>query len=139
MGDVCDGTGRSGRVWHDAYKASLSSNTLYTKKEDGTHIIAKPPIENCFSVPDRFGFRIVVKTPNQPEKHYAFFFGLSAFNQWVYLKYHASKDQKVLHNLDPDYTKFLYYDECEKFEKYPQLVKAYPKSYSSKGYLNLNK
>ena len=138
MGDVCDGTGRTGEVWHDTYKRGLSSNTLYTKKGDGTHIFVDPPIEGCFSVPDRFGFRIVVETPNQPEQHYAFFYGMSAFNRWTYLKYHAREDQEVLHNLDPDYTKFLYPVECKEFEQYPQLVKAYPKSHSCKGYLYLN-
>lgn len=139
VGDVCDGTGETGEVWHDTYKMGLDSNIIYIKKDDGSRIIVTPPIENCLSVPDRFGFRIVVKTPNQPQKHYAFFLGISAFNQWTYLRYHAKDETKVLHNLEPDYTKFLYYDECESFEKYPELVKAYPKSYSTKGYLNLNR
>ncbi len=139
VGDVCDGSGRTGEVWHDTYKMGLDSNILYTKNADGTHNIVVPPVENCFSVPDRFGFRIVVKTPNQPDQHYAFFYGISAFNQWARLKYYARDDQEVLHSLDPDYTKFLYYEEQMEFEKTPQLVKAYPKSYSNKGFLNLNK
>ena len=136
VGDVCEGTGEIGTVWHDAYKKSLSSTQLYTKNEDRTHITIEPPYDNCFSVPDRFGFRLVVKTPDTPEQHYAFFYGISAFNQWTRLQYYAEEGQEVFHNLDPDYKKFLYWDECQEFEKYPELVKAYPKCYSQEGFLN---
>lgn len=139
VGDVCDGSGRTGEVWHDTYKMGLSSNTLYTKNEDGTCTKVNPPVENCFSVPDRYGFRIVVKTPNQPEEHYAFFWGISAFNKWTYLMYHAKEGQQILHSLDPDYTNFLYGDECKEFKEYPKLVKAYPKCHSNKGFLKLDK
>ena len=139
VGDVCDGSGTTGEVWHDTYKMGLSSNELYTKNEDGTHEKVEPPYENCFTVPDRYGFRLVLKTPNEPDKHYAFLYGISAFNQWQQLKYYAEEGQEVLHSLDPDYTKFLYSDECFEFEKYPELVKSYPKSYSRKGFLDINR
>lgn len=139
VGDVCDGSGDTGEVWHDTYKMGLDSNILYVKNEDGSCTVVEPPVDNCLSVPDRYGFRIVLKTPGEPEKHYAFFLGISAFNQWTYLKYHAREDQEVLHSLDPDYKNFLYWNECEEFEKYPKLVKSYPKSYSRVGYLKLDK
>ena len=139
VGDVCDGSGRTGEVWHDTYKMGLRSKTLYTKNEDGSRVLVEPPVEDCFSVPDRYGFRVVLKTPHEPQQHFAFFYGISAFNKWTYLKYNAKKGQIVLHSLDPDYKNFLYHDECDDFEKYPQLVKAYPKCYSQKGYLNLGK
>ncbi len=139
VGDVCDGTGKTGEVWHDAYKDGLSSIRLYTKNEDGTRNYINPPIEDCFSVPDRFGFRIVVKTPNEPDKHYAFFYGLSAFNKWTYLQNNAQDGQQILHSIDPNYRNFLNAYEREEFEQYPKLVKAYPKSYSREGFLKLDK
>ena len=137
VGDVCDGSGKTGEVWHNTYKNCLKSKTLYNKNEDGTCTLVKPPIENCFSVPDRYGFRIVVKSPNEPEKHYAFFNGISAFNKWVNLKYFASEEQEVLNSFEKDYIDILYPDECREFEEYPQLVKAFPNSRSCEGFLNL--
>ena len=137
VGDICDGTGYTGEVWHDAYKFGLDSKILYTKDEKGMPVVIEPPKENVFSVPDRFGFRVTVKTPNKPDKDYAFFYGISAFSKWTYLKYHADKDQEVLHSLEPNYKKFLYYDEVDSFEKYPELVKAYPECYSREGFLDL--
>ena len=139
VGDVCDGSGKTGEVWHDTYKMGLSSDILFTKEEDGTLAVVEPPIENCFSVPDTFCYRLVVKEPNQPEKHYAFFIGISAFNAWTRLQYNKKEGQEILHSLEPDYTKFLYVGERKEFESYPQLVKTYPTSYSDTGFLNVHK
>ena len=138
VGDVCDGSGQTGEVWHDTYKRGLGSNILFTKNEDGSLDAVEPPIANCLSVPDRFGFRLVVKKQNQPEKHFAFFFGMDAFNEWMRLEYNKEEGQEIFHSLNPDYTRFLQFDECEEFEKLPKLVKTYPTCYSNNGFLNVH-
>ena len=143
VGDVCDGTGYTGEVWHDTYKLGLHDTLLYTKRRDSnnrlTFDIVKPPIKGCFSVPDRFGCRVLVKTPNEPDKHYAFFSGSSALYQWGRLKANAKEGQEVLHSLSPNYKAYFVHHDTGGFDDYPELVKAYPECYSNSGYLHVKK
>ena len=141
VGDVCDGTGRTGEVWHKTYKYGFYSTTLYTKDRDSEnrirYNIVNPPLDGCFSIPDRFGCRVLVKTPNEPDKHYSFFSGSSAVYQWGRLKACAKEGQLVLHSLDPDYHAYFVHRDSGEFDDYPELVEAYSKCYSNKGYLKV--
>ena len=136
VGDVCDGRRKTGQVWNNTYKKCLSSKTLYTKAEDGTNILITPPEGVSFDTADYYIHRVVFKSPGQPDVDYAFMNGDRAFRMWMCLAYNAREDQEVLHNFGPEYEKFLDYDERIELEKYPKLVKAYPRSYNNTGFLN---
>jgi hypothetical protein len=134
VGDVCDATSKTGEAWQDAYKSCLGSKSMYTKTEDGTRILISSSEDICYDILDYFGYRVVLKTPNQPDKNYAFFYGINAFYKWFDLAENAQEDQVVLHNLKPNYKDFLRYNECKEFEEYPKLVKKYPNCHSDEGF-----
>ena len=130
IGTVNIDTAQDGRVIEDVYETFLGSGRFYQKKEDGTpNFIALD--RALLSYPDRYRWRITEKE-NGMDFHYAFLWGINAFNKWLALPH----TNPVLHNFSSSIAAIDDYEVRTGMQKYPEAIqKLFEESYSTEGYL----